>query len=180
MAKGRTLGAALLALADESGFYPRRTSYNKTGWHAQLSKLTDSVRGYQALDKAGLDVKPRTLVTWLSDAEYPVRKGYREQINAAYQRLAGGRFPDRWRTKTFAISGRVTMGTDTRERGSEGHAPLRINGTQGVWDRIETGFRTGRLTTDQLEEYFTEDVIYPDIGPGAEYMDFDGTSYQVT
>lgn len=64
------------------------TKENVQHWHAQLRRLVESpVRGSKAADKVGLDVKERTLKRWLSDPDYPVRKGYRDKIAAAYQEL---------------------------------------------------------------------------------------------
>lgn len=58
------------------------------GWHAQIRELVEAgPRGSKAADRAGLDVTPRTLKRWLSDAEYPVRPGDRAKIEAAYDNL---------------------------------------------------------------------------------------------
>ncbi|MFJ9908513.1 hypothetical protein ACIRVK_37600 [Streptomyces sp. NPDC101152] len=67
---GNSLGAALNDLL-RSQVTPRHrlSSYNAQHWHAQLSQLTGTRRGYQALEDAGLGVTAQTLINWLSDPE---------------------------------------------------------------------------------------------------------------
>ena len=58
------------------------------GWHAQLRQLVEAGdRGSKAADRAGLDIKPRTLKAWLADDQYPVRPSYQERIARAYDEL---------------------------------------------------------------------------------------------
>jgi len=160
----------------------RLSSYNAKHWHAQLSQLTGTHRGYQALEEAGLDVTAKTLLNWLSDPEYNVRRGYRDLIHTAYENVAivpADPIPDHVKNGDFEISGWVTTGTDRRERGTRAAAPLRIDGRRGDWDEIEELWVAGELTDDEFEDHFIDDVIVQDIGEGTDGWTFDGSSYSV-
>ena len=61
------------------------------GWHAQLRELTEAKKGSEAADRAGLSPTARTLKNWLSDADYPIRRGDREKISRAYDELRNWR-----------------------------------------------------------------------------------------
>lgn len=61
--------------------------YQAKSWHAKLADLTKTQRGSEAADRAGLSPSLRTLGKWLSDPEYPIRKGDRERIDKAYEEL---------------------------------------------------------------------------------------------
>jgi hypothetical protein len=73
--RGGSLGAALNHLM-RSQVTPRHrlSSYTAMHWHAQLSQLTATHRGHQALEDAGLHVTTKTLINWLSDPEYNIRR----------------------------------------------------------------------------------------------------------
>ncbi|MFD8968938.1 hypothetical protein ACFV0C_28790 [Streptomyces sp. NPDC059568] len=81
---GGSLGAALDDLL-RAQVTPRHrlSSYNAKHWHAQLGQLTGTHRGYLALEEAGLDVTAKTLLNWLSDPEYRIRRSYRDLIHIA-------------------------------------------------------------------------------------------------
>ena len=113
---GGSLGAALNNLL-RAQVTPRHrlSSYNAKHWHAQLSQLTGTHRGYQALEDAGLDVTAKTLLNWLSDPEYNVRRNYRDLIHTAYENVAivpADPIPDHVKDGQYEISGWVTTGTD--------------------------------------------------------------------
>ncbi|WP_416959516.1 hypothetical protein [Streptomyces sp. Agncl-13] len=180
--RGGSLSAALGDLL-RSQVTPRHrlSSYSAKHWHAQLSQLTASHRGYQALDEAGLDVTAKTLLNWLSDPEYNVRRGYRDLIHTAYENVAivpADLIPDHVKDGQWEISGYVTTGTDRRERGTRA-APLRIDGSRGDWDAIEGLWMAGELTDTEFEDHFIDDVIVQDIGAGTDGWTFDGSSYSV-
>ncbi|MER5410846.1 hypothetical protein [Streptomyces sp. NPDC002769] len=112
----------------------RLASYSAKHWHAQLGQLTGTRRGYEALDAAGLDVRPDTLIKWLSDLEYDVRRSYRDLIHTAYENVAivpADPIPDTVKDGRFEISGLVKTGADERERGTRRAAPLRIDASRG-------------------------------------------------
>ncbi|MFD7409738.1 hypothetical protein ACFV7R_45755 [Streptomyces sp. NPDC059866] len=181
--RGGSLGAALNDLL-RSQVTPRHrlSSYNAKHWHAQLSQLTATHRGHQALEEAGLDVTVKTLLNWLSDPEYNVRRSYRDLIHTAYENVAivpADPIPDHVKNGDFEISGWVTTGSDRRERGTRDAAPLRIDGSRGDWDAIEELWVAGELTDDEFEDHFIDDVIVQDIGEGTDGWTFDGGSYSV-
>lgn len=53
------------------------------GLHARLRYLTASGAGYEAMERAGIRVTPRTLMRWLSEEAHPNRANL-ERIDAAY------------------------------------------------------------------------------------------------
>ncbi|MFD7488515.1 hypothetical protein [Streptomyces mirabilis] len=155
----------------------RLSTYNAKHWHAQLSQLTGTRRGYEALESAGLDVKPDTLIKWLSDPEYNVRRSYRDLVHTAYENVAivpADPIPDHVKNGQFEISGLVKTGADERERGNRRAAPLR-----GDWSHIEALWLAGDLRDDDFEDRFIEDVIVADIGEGTDGWEFSGSSYSV-
>ncbi|GGX57641.1 hypothetical protein [Streptomyces chartreusis] len=181
--RGNSLGAALNDLL-RSQVTPRHrlSSYTAKHWHAQLSQLTGTHRGQQALEDAGLHVTTKTLIAWLSDAEYNVRRSYRDLIHTAYENTAivpADPIPDHVKDGQYEISGWVTTGTDRRERGTRDAAPLRIDGSRGDWDAIEELWMAGELEDSDFEDHFVDDVIVQDIGEGTDGWTFDGGSYSV-
>jgi hypothetical protein len=180
---GGSLGGALNDLL-RAQVTPRHrlSSYNAKHWHAQLSQLTGTHRGYQALEEAGLDATAKTLLNWLSDPEYNVRRSYRDLIHTAYENVAivpADRIPDHVKDGQFEISGIVKTGDDERERGNRRAAPLRIDGSRGDWDEIEELWLAGELTDDDFEDHFIDDVIVADIGEGTDGWEFSGSAYAV-
>ncbi|MER6288433.1 hypothetical protein [Streptomyces sviceus] len=160
--RGGSLGAALNDLL-HSQVTPRHrlSSYNAKHWHAQLSQLTATHRGQQALADAGLNVTTKTLINWLSDAEYNIRHNYRDLIHAAYENVAivpADPIPRHIKRGQYEISGVVKTGDDERTRGTVDAAPLRIDASRGNWDAIEALWLTGELTDDEFEDHFIDDV----------------------
>lgn len=181
--QGPSLGGALGDLL-RAQVTPRHrlSSYTARHWHAQLSHLTRTRRGYQILEDAGLHVTTKTLVNWLSDPEFSVRRGYRDVIHTAYENAAivpAEPIPAQFKGGRFEISGTVRTGADERVRGTRRAAPLRIDGRRGHWDDIETLWAAGELTDDAFEDHFVDDVIVEDIGEGTDGWDFPGASYAV-
>ncbi|WP_199546315.1 hypothetical protein [Streptomyces sp. N35] len=186
---GNSLGAALSALLHDHGGHMRRlSSYHAKHWHAQLSQLTATKRGYEALERAGLSVTPATLMKWLSDAEYNVRRNYIDVIHAAYEDTAmvPGPIPDSFKHGQFEITGVVKTGDDERFRGGPSAsgrttAPFRIDGRNGDWTVIERKWLAGTLEDEDFEEDFIDYVIVEDIGDGSDgEWEFPGSSYTVT
>ncbi|MFD3622330.1 hypothetical protein ACFWWT_45700 [Streptomyces sp. NPDC058676] len=180
---GGSLGTALNDLL-RSQVTPRHrlSSYTAKHWHAQLSQLTATHRGYQILADAGLNVTTKTLINWLSDPECNIRRSYRDLIHTAYENTAivpADPIPDHVKRGQFEISGTVRTGDDERERGTRRAAPLRIDGSRGDWDEIEALWLAGELTDDEFEDRFIADVIVADIGEGTDGWDFPGASYSV-
>jgi hypothetical protein len=181
--RGRSLGAALNDLL-RSQVTPRHrlSSYTAKHWHAQLSQLTATHRGQQALEDAGLNVTTKTLINWLSDSEYNIRRSYRDLIHTAYENVAivpAEPIPDHITDGEYEISGVVKTGDDERTRGTVDAAPLRIDGSRGNWDAIEELWLAGELTDDEFGDHFIDDVIVEDIGEGTDGWEFPGASYSV-
>ncbi|MFF5365406.1 hypothetical protein ACFY4I_39475 [Streptomyces scabiei] len=181
--RGDSLGAALNNLLHSQATPRHRlSSYNAKHWHAQLSQLTATHRGQQALADAGLHVTTKTLVNWLSDAEYNVRRSYQDIIHTAYENVAivpADSIPDHIKDGQFEISGVVKTGDDERTRGTVDAAPLRIDGTRGNWEAIEELWLADELTDDEFEDHFIDDVIVEDIGEGTDGWEFPGAVYAV-
>lgn len=177
---GGSLGAALVAaIADAAGgTVGVRRSYTAKGWHAQISKLTSSPRGYQAAAAAGLSVNLRTLKDWLAERREPNAEN-RRRIADAYARMAG-RWPAGIERRQVRISGVVQIGRDRRDRGSKGTSPLLVDGSVGSWHRIRDAWEAGGdVNAEEIEEAFIEDVLEPDLGDSSEPWEFPGTSYTV-
>ncbi|MGW6262632.1 hypothetical protein [Streptomyces sp. NPDC055085] len=181
--RGNSLGAALNDLF-RTQVVPRHrlSTYSAKHWHAQLSQLTGTRRGYEALDSAGLDVQPGTLIKWLSDPEYNVRRSYRDLIHTAYENVAivpAEPLTDTVKNGQYEISGLVKTGNDERERGTPRAAPLRIDASRGDWSEIERLWLAGELHDDGLEDLFLDEIIVADIGAGTDGWEFGGNSYSV-
>ncbi|SED61940.1 hypothetical protein [Streptomyces sp. Ag109_O5-10] len=129
-----------------------------------------------------LHVTTKTLISRLSDAEYNVRRSYRDLIHTAYENTAivpADPIPDHIKRGQYEISGVVKTGDDERTRGTVDAAPLRIDGGRGHWDEIEGLWLTGELTDDEFEDHFIDDGIVEDIGEGTDGWEFPGASYAV-
>jgi hypothetical protein len=178
------LGRALL---DFWGGDPRKKSYQATGWHAQVRKLSEHSRGSWAADQAGLDVSHSTLVRWLAEQQHPSSEN-QAKIHQAYSLLAGGIWDPAAERRLYEITGWVQTGQGTNmdlrfrgiPSGPDKSAPLRIDGTEGRWDRIREAYEDGSIDEQKAEEWFTEDVIDQDIGDGSGGgWEFPGASYSV-
>ncbi|MGW5736442.1 MULTISPECIES: hypothetical protein [Streptomyces] len=183
--QGPTLGAALNSLLATYHLTPkgRLTSYKARTWHAQLVHLTQTHRGYSALEETGLHITAVTLTKWLADDEYNVRRRYREIIGQAYEAAAtipADPIPQAFKDHQFEIRGIVKTGADERNRGAGGSAPLRIDGRNGHWASIEAKWREGELDDGEFEDDFIDFVICDDIGEGTDGWDFPGGTYIVT
>ena len=166
------------AIMDATGG-PVRRSYTATGWHAQISKLTSSGRGYQAAERAGLSVSARQLTRWLAEEAEP-NAANRDKIARAYS-IMRGEWPRAIESKTFEISGDVTIKTDTRTRGS-GMEPFRIDGANaglGRWSDLRRRWESGELDASWLADEWFEALIEDDLGEMSDPPEFDGSSYTV-
>lgn len=177
---GDSLGRALInaIAAAAGGTVGVRRSYTAKGWHAQISKLTSSPRGYRAAEQAGLSVNRRTLVDWLAERREPSPANQRK-ISEAYA-IVAGRWPGGVERQDIEIHGVVKQAADTRERGGgSGHAGFLIDGRAGRWGRMKEAWEEGDPDPDDFEDWFIEDVIEEDIGEGTESWEFPGGSYTV-
>lgn len=178
---GSSFGEALVnaIAAAAGGTIGVRRSYTAKGWHAQISKLTSSPRGYEAAHKAGLSVNQRTLVDWLAERREP-NKANQDLIARAYQLMAG-RWPIEIEHKRFRIYGEVAIAGDVRDRGAGGTAPLEIDGSQATsndWAEMRRSWESGEVDPDEFEDHFI-DIIEADLGELSDPPEFTGNSYQV-
>ncbi len=176
---GSSIGAALLALAAELGGAPRKASYTAKGWHAQISRLTSTKAGYEAADRAGLDVTRRTLTDWLAERREP-SPANQALIAKAYVLAGGGAWPG-WESMTFRIYGVCKTGDDERDRGAKGTSPLLVDGrdaSAAAWAHFRQEWESGGMTEDEVGEEFA-DVVGDAIGE-SDRWEFPGTSYTVT
>lgn len=184
--RGKSLGRAVTDLYGQLFGTRVRSSYQATGWHAQLRELTSTRTGREAADKAGLSPTPRTYLAWLAETRTP-NKANRERIANAYRMMQGG-FKRSDLEKEIQIKGRVTFRgangrVDSRVRGAHGTAPLRVDGASGNWDPIAEAWDRGDQSPGIHEDLFIEHVIVPDFGEtseGAWGSAFDGDWYEVT
>lgn len=171
-------GALVAALADAAGgTFGIRKSYTAKGWHAQISKLTSSDRGYIAAEKAGLSVNRRTLLDWLTERREPSAAN-QKKIAEAYA-LMRGQWPAEVERRLIEIRGLVKLGNDERERG-RGCAPLVVDGSTGAWHRMKGYWADGHDDPGDWQDAFVEDVLEADLGEGSEPWEFPGSSYAVS
>ncbi|WP_030703959.1 MULTISPECIES: hypothetical protein [unclassified Streptomyces] len=145
---------------------------SERGLAARLSYLTKSDAGYEAMDRAGIHVAPRTLMAWLAEERTP-NKANLARLDAAYWDL-------RRRNVAADLKARLNNnGRGTRveinpvdQRGVEQKykrdlAPRSIS-VRGVWDRAVDAWMDDDL--DELDAVWDE--ILDLIG-----SDYDGYSY---
>lgn len=172
------------ALLHTWGAHPRLKSYDAIGWHAQISKLTESQRGYDAMAAAGIHVTGPTLVKWLTQdqrEDFAPSAANRSKIRAAYDIMAGG-WDSRNERRPYTIHGLVKTGTDVRNRGSGHQAPFLVDGSKGDWSAIRDQWNAGRLTSEDAEDAFVNDVIGndPALEITSDPWEFPGDSYTIT
>lgn len=172
----RGTGALGRALLDAWGGEGKST-YHAKGWHAQISKLTEGPRGYDAMQAAGISISADTLLKWLTQdlrpGEFAPTKANQSKIREAYERLAGRYWDPANETREYRIHGEIDSGDRTETR------TLKIRGSAGIWDEIRTKYQSGELDEDTAEELFVEHVIVEDIGDTTGEWGFPGGSYTV-
>lgn len=151
-----------------------RRSYTATGWHAQISKLTSSSRGYQAAEQAGLSVSARQLTKWLAEEVEPKPEN-RAKIARAYA-IMRGEWPSDLEGKTVEIKGDVSIQTDTRDR------TFRIYSGpgSGPWRDLKRRWESMELDAEWLANEWIYALIEDDIGEMSDPPSFTGSSYTVT
>ncbi|MGQ4733356.1 transcriptional regulator [Streptomyces sp. Ju416(a)] len=145
---------------------------SERGLAARLNYLTRSDAGYEAMDRAGVHVSPRTLMAWLAEERTP-NKANLARLDAAYWDL---------RRRNVAADLKARLNNDGRgtrveinpvnQRGVEEKyrrdlAPRSIN-VRGVWDRAVDAWMDDDL--DELDAVWDE--VLDLIG-----SDYDGYSY---
>lgn len=175
---GGTLGEALADLWSSRGRPGgARSSYQAKGWHAQFSQLSRTKAGYAAMEQAGLSATVATQRGWLAQTTAPTARN-RGLIAQAYAAMQGG-FDPSWRTAEYKITGRVTMGRDSRVRGQGGNAPFLVDGRDGIWTAIEAAWNAG-AGPEELERLFVDDVVLNAVDGISDSIEFEGSSYSVS
>ncbi|WDG26838.1 transcriptional regulator [Streptomyces sp. CA-278952] len=142
------------------------------GLAARLNYLTKSDAGYEAMDRAGVHVSPRTLMAWLAEERTP-NKANLARLDAAYWDLRRRnvatdlkhRLNNGGRGTRVEINPVNQTGVDDRYR--RDLAPRSIN-VRGVWDRAVDAWMDDDL--DELDAVWDE--VLDLIG-----SDYDGYSY---
>jgi len=85
-ASGKPGGEAIAERLTELAGGIKSSASSERGLEARLKYLTNSPAGYQAMERAGISVTPRTLIAWLSGDRDP-NKANRARLDAAYADL---------------------------------------------------------------------------------------------
>ncbi|MEU8669451.1 transcriptional regulator [Streptomyces anulatus] len=142
------------------------------GLAARLNYLTKSDAGYEAMDRAGVHVSPRTLMAWLAEERTP-NKANLARLDAAYWDLRRRnvatdlkhRLNNNGRGTRVEINPVNQTGVDDRYR--RDLSPRSVS-VRGVWDRAVDAWMDDDL--DELDAVWDE--ILDLIG-----SDYDGYSY---
>ncbi|CAM5551462.1 hypothetical protein SBADM41S_07754 [Streptomyces badius] len=145
---------------------------SERGLAARLNYLTKSDAGYEAMDRAGVHVSPRTLMAWLAEERTP-NKANLARLDAAYWDLRRRNVAADLKAR-LNNNGRGTLVeiNPVNQRGVEQKyrrdlAPRSIN-VRGVWDRAVDAW----MDDDQDELDAVWDEVLDLIG-----SDYDGYSY---
>lgn len=85
-ARGKPGGEAIAERLTELAGGIKSSAISERGLEARLKYLTNSPAGYQAMERAGISVTPRTLIAWLAGDRDP-NKANRGHIDTAYADL---------------------------------------------------------------------------------------------
>ncbi|MEU0983376.1 transcriptional regulator [Streptomyces griseus] len=142
------------------------------GLAARLNYLTKSDAGYEAMDRAGIHVSPRTLIAWLAEERSP-NKANLTRLDAAYWDLRRRNVATdlKHRLNNNGRGTRVEINpvnqTGVEQKYQRDLAPRSIN-VRGVWDRAVDAW----MNDDLAELDAVWDEILDLIG-----SDYDGYSY---
>lgn len=145
---------------------------SERGLAARLNYLTKSDAGYEAMDRAGVHVSPRTLMAWLAEERNP-NKANLARLDAAYWDLRRrnvaadlkARLNNNGRGTRVEINPVNQAGVDGRYQ--RDLSPRSVN-VRGVWDRAVDAW----MDDDQDELDAVWDEVLDLIG-----SDYDGYSY---
>ncbi|MET9208249.1 transcriptional regulator [Streptomyces bacillaris] len=146
---------------------------SERGFFARIRYLTKSDAGYEAMDRAGVHVTPRTLMAWLAEERMPRSKAMLARLDAAYWDLRRrnvatdlkNRLNNNGRGTRVEINPVNQTGVDRKHR--RDLAPRSVN-VRGVWDRAVDAW----MDDDLAELDAVWDEILDLIG-----SDYDGYSY---
>lgn len=166
-------GAEALGIAIESMVHGISSPVDSDrGLAARLNYLTKSDAGYEAMDRAGVHVAPRTLMAWLAEERTP-NKANLARLDAAYWDLRRRnvaadlkhRLNSNGRGTRVEINPVNQAGVDDRYRRDLSSRSVSV---RGVWDRAVDAWMNDDLT--ELDAVWDE--VLDLIG-----SDYDGYSY---
>ncbi|QRV31809.1 transcriptional regulator [Streptomyces californicus] len=145
---------------------------SERGLAARLNYLTKSDAGYEAMDRAGIHVAPRTLMAWLAEERTP-NKANLARLDAAYWDLRRrnvaadlkARLNNNGRGTRVEINPVDQRGVEQKYKRDLAHRSISV---RGVWDRAVDAWMDDDL--DELDAVWDE--ILDLIG-----SDYDGYSY---
>lgn len=169
-AQGVSGGEAISRRLDQLAGGIKSEVSSERGLEARLKYLTDSPRGYAAMERAGVEVTPRTLLAWLSGDRDP-NKANLGKIDAAYRDLRRQNMV-RSMKRRLSNNGRGTRievhpvnqsaVPDPRKRDLE---VRRVNVRPAQWDQLVDAWSAGNVTSmDAIWEGIAEDGIGSDWG----------------
>ncbi|WP_331757267.1 transcriptional regulator (plasmid) [Streptomyces sp. NBC_01525] len=129
------------------------------GLAARLRYLTASDAGYEAMDRAGIHVRPRTLIAWLAEEQTP-SKANLARLDAAYWQLRRrNTVPDlKRRLNNRGRGTRIEIDPVDQSQVERRHQrdlqTRSINVRGGVWDRAVDAWIDGN--TDELDAIWDE------------------------
>jgi hypothetical protein len=138
---------------------------SERGLAARLRYLTASDAGYEAMDRAGVHVRPRTLIAWLTGEQTPSRANL-ARLDAAYWDLRRRnviadlkrRLNNRGRGTRVEIDPVDQSGVERRHQRD---LETRSVNVRGVWDRAVDAWIAE--DTDELEAVW-DDIIQSTLG----------------
>ncbi|WP_432106036.1 transcriptional regulator [Streptomyces sp. bgisy091] len=144
------------------------------GLAARLRYLTKTDAGYEAMDRAGIHVSPRTLMAWLAEERTP-NKANRSRLDAAYWDLRRRNVATdlKHRLNNEGRGTRVEINPVDQSRVERRHqrevASRSIN-VRGVWDRaVDAWLEEDLAELDTIWDQIIEDI-------GSEYDAYSNVS----
>ncbi|MEV5295383.1 transcriptional regulator [Streptomyces sp. NPDC053741] len=144
------------------------------GLSARLRYLTKTDAGYEAMDRAGIHVSPRTLMAWLAEERTP-NKANRTRLDAAYWDLRRRnvatdlkhRLNNEGRGTRVEINPVDQSGVEPRHQRDVASRSINV---RGVWDRaVEAWLEEDLAELDAIWDQIIEDI-------GSEYDAYSNVS----
>ncbi|MGW1412645.1 transcriptional regulator [Streptomyces sp. NPDC002403] len=146
---------------------------SERGLAARLRYLTVSDAGYEAMDRAGIHVRPRTLIAWLAEEQTPSRANL-ARLDAAYWDLRRRNVAAdlKRRLNNHGRGTRIEIDPADQSRVDRRHQrdlETRSISVRGVWDRAVDAWIDG--DEQELE------AVWDDIISGGLGTDWDAYTY---
>lgn len=146
---------------------------SERGLAARLRYLTTSDAGYEAMDRAGIHVRPRTLIAWLAEEQHP-SKANLARLDAAYWDLRRRNVATdlKHRLNNNGRGTRIEIDPADQSRVARPHQrdlETRDINVRNVWDRAVDAWNDGN--NQELE------AIWDEIIMGGLGTDWDAYTY---